>query len=45
VEADDARAATAWPLRVSERPRRTDLPSVEELDALRALEATQGRAA
>jgi glutaconate CoA-transferase subunit B len=45
VEAEDARAATAWPLRVSEQPHRTEPPRVDELEALRALEATQGRAA
>ncbi len=37
LTADDARAATGWPLAVSDDLRETDPPSNEELEALRAL--------
>ena len=37
VTADEARAATEWELRVADDVRRGRPPSVEELDALRAL--------
>lgn len=35
----EARAATGWPLRISERLRRSDPPTRAELEALRALHA------
>ncbi len=43
VSADDARAATGWPLRVADDLRETDPPTTAELTALRALE-TKGHA-
>ncbi len=43
VTADDARAATGWPLRVADDLRETDPPTLAELTALRALE-TKGQA-
>jgi glutaconate CoA-transferase subunit B len=43
VTADDARAATGWPLRVADDLRETDPPTTAELTALRALE-TKGQA-
>jgi glutaconate CoA-transferase subunit B len=43
VTVDEARAATAWPLRVADDLRETDPPTPAELTALRALE-TKGHA-
>jgi glutaconate CoA-transferase subunit B len=43
VTVDEARAATAWPLRVADDLRETDPPTTAELTALRALE-TKGQA-
>jgi glutaconate CoA-transferase subunit B len=43
VSADDARAATGWPLRVADDLRETAPPTAAELTALRALE-TKGQA-
>jgi glutaconate CoA-transferase subunit B len=43
VTADDARAATGWPLRVADDLHETDPPTTAELTALRALE-TKGQA-
>jgi glutaconate CoA-transferase subunit B len=43
VSADDARAATGWPLRVATDLRETEPPTTAELTALRALE-TKGHA-
>jgi glutaconate CoA-transferase subunit B len=40
--ADDARAATGWPLAVSPGLATTDPPTEEELTVLRRLEATKG---
>jgi glutaconate CoA-transferase, subunit B len=40
--ADDARAATGWPLAVSPDLATTDPPTDEELVVLRRLEATKG---
>jgi glutaconate CoA-transferase subunit B len=40
--AEDARAATGWPLGVSTDLATTDPPTDEELDVLRRLEATKG---
>ena len=40
--AEDARAATGWPLAVSPDLATTDPPSDEELTVLRRLEATKG---
>jgi glutaconate CoA-transferase subunit B len=37
VAAEDAVAATAWPLRVAETLRRTEAPTARELEVLRAL--------
>jgi glutaconate CoA-transferase subunit B len=43
VTVDEARAATAWPLRIAADLRETDPPTTAELSALRALE-TKGQA-
>jgi glutaconate CoA-transferase subunit B len=43
VSADDARAATGWPLRVADDLHETEPPTTAELTALRALE-TKGHA-
>jgi glutaconate CoA-transferase subunit B len=43
VSADDARAATGWPLRIAGDLRETEPPTTAELTALRALE-TKGHA-
>jgi glutaconate CoA-transferase subunit B len=43
VTVDEARAATAWPLRVADGLRETDPPTTAELTALRGLE-TKGQA-
>ena len=43
VTADDARAATGWPLRVADDLHETEPPTTAELTALRALE-TKGHA-
>jgi glutaconate CoA-transferase subunit B len=40
--AEDARAATGWPLAVSSDLATTEPPSEEELMVLRRLEATKG---
>jgi glutaconate CoA-transferase, subunit B len=45
ADAAAARAATRWDLRVGDQLARTVPPTREELEALRALEATKGRAA
>ena len=42
VDTDDAVEATGWELRVADDVRETAPPTVEELDALRALEARGG---
>jgi len=40
VTADQARAATGWPLRVAEQPAVTEPPTADELAALRSLKTT-----
>jgi glutaconate CoA-transferase subunit B len=42
VDADDAREATGWDLKVANEPRAVEPPTNEELEALRALEPATG---
>lgn len=42
VDADDAREATGWDLKVAHEPRAVEPPTAEELEALRALEPATG---
>lgn len=42
VDADDAREATGWDLKVAHEPRAVVPPTAEELEALRALEPATG---
>lgn len=42
VDADDAREATGWELKVAHEPRAVEPPTAEELEALRALEPATG---
>ena len=42
VSADDARAATGWPLRVADEPEQVAPPTEAELAALRALRTVSG---
>lgn len=42
VDADDAREATGWELKVAHEPRAAEPPTADELEALRALEPATG---
>jgi glutaconate CoA-transferase subunit B len=44
VDADRAKAATGWPLKVAQRLETTKPPTLDELEALRALKARTARA-